>query len=80
MAADGKAELAGGGAGQQLAEGQQLSEFGLGQPPQSLDEGALKIADMGGRPAKADTSQPQKLNEYLSHATTPVPSSKAVAG
>ena len=37
-------------------QGQQLGEFGLGQPPQSLDEGALKIADMGGRPAKADTS------------------------
>ncbi len=35
LAADGKAELAGGGARQQLAEGQQLGEFGLGQPSRS---------------------------------------------
>ncbi len=67
LATDGKAELAGGGARQQLAEGQQLGEFGLGQPAPPLDKGALEVADMGGRPAKTDTAQPQKLHEYLSH-------------
>ncbi len=58
LAADGKAELAGGGARQQLAEGQQLGEFGLGQPAQPLDEGALEVADMSGGSAEADTAQP----------------------
>ena len=35
-------------------------------------EGALEVADMGGRPAEADAAQPQKLKEYLSHHLLPV--------
>ncbi|MNQ83944.1 hypothetical protein D3C85_990500 [compost metagenome] len=72
MAADGKTELAGGGAGQQLAQGQQLGILGLAEPAEALDKGALEVADMGGRPAEADAAQPQKLKEYLSHHFLPV--------
>ncbi len=71
LAADGKAELAGGGARQQLAEGQQLGKFGLGQPAQPLDEGALEVAYVSGRPTKTDAAQPQKLHKYLSHLIAP---------
>ena len=67
MATDGKTELAGGRTRQQLAQGQQLGELRLVQPAQPLDKGALKIADMGGRPANTDAPQPQELHEYLSH-------------
>ncbi|MNY14301.1 hypothetical protein D3C86_1474710 [compost metagenome] len=71
MATDGEAELAGGRAGQQLAQGQQLGKLGLAEPALARDEGALEVADMGGRPTEADTAQPQKLKEYLPHRSLP---------
>jgi len=75
LATDGEAELAGGRARQQLAQRQQLGKLGLAEPAQPLDKGALEIADVGGRPAETDATQPQKLNEYLPHLVTPCSSS-----
>jgi hypothetical protein len=64
---NGKPQLTGGRSRQKLAEGQQLSKAVFIEPAQTLHKMVAKIADMGGRAPKADTTEQQKLYENLSH-------------
>ncbi len=73
MEADREAELARGGAGQELRQSDQVGEGVVVEPAAADDVVGAEVADVRGRPAERGQPEPERRREHLRGACRPGP-------